>query len=560
MMRRRKPLLAIGSIAALGVLWPADRVLPVVLRDRAKTAGIDFVLRNDATQQKYQIETMIAGVGVIDYNNDGCEDIYFVNGASIPTLKKTGPSFWNRLYRNNCAGVFTDVTAAAGVAGEGYSMAVAVGDYDNDGWSDLFVAGVNRNILFRNNRDGTFSDAIQKAGLGWEEPGKPWSISAGWFDYDNDGYLDLFVVNYCQWTPGLDRYCGLMKPGYRTYCNPKHYAGLSNLLYRNNGDGTFTDVSAVSGISKYIGKGMGVAFADYDDDGRLDVFVANDTLPNFLFHNDGSGKFTECALRTGVALNEDGVAVSSMGADFRDVDNDGAPDLFVSALSNETFSLYRNAGKLGFVDATHTSGIGILSLPWSGWSTGIFDLNNDGWKDIFAAGSHVMDNEELYSSRTSRQPNRLFVNLGGARFQDGTPTALSTPRFHRGSAFGDFDNDGKIDVVVSCLNEPAELWRNESDQTRHWLDLELEGTSSNRDGFGAKVRLVTGSGLVQHNHASSSVGYASSSSRRVHFGLGNDAVAKTIEIRWSSGMRQVLEDVPADQRLKVKEPGRVSGK
>jgi hypothetical protein len=309
----------------------------VALQDVAKTAGVGFVLNNSASPRKYQIETMPAGVAVLDYDNDGLEDIYFVNGADIPDLAKKGPSYWNRLYRNNGNGTFTDVTAKAGVAGNGYSIAVAVGDYDNDGWDDLFIAGVNRNTLYRNNGDGTFSDVTLKAGLGPGAASKPWSISAGWFDYDNDGWLDLFVVNYCKWTPDKDPYCGENKPGYRAYCHPKLYEGLPNTLYRNNRDGTFTDVSAASGIAAHIGKGMTVVFADYDGDGRIDAFVTNDTEPNFLFHNDGNGRFSETGIRAGVAFNVDGRAVSSMGADFRDMDGDGRPDLVTTALSNESF-------------------------------------------------------------------------------------------------------------------------------------------------------------------------------------------------------------------------------
>jgi Flp pilus assembly protein TadD len=519
---------------------------PPQFRDIAKEAGVEFVLDNHATPDKYQIETMPAGVAVLDYNNDGFEDLYFVSGAAIPGLLKTKPSYWNRLYRNEGNWRFTDVTEAAGVIGEGYSMAVAAADYDNDGWTDLFVAGVNRNILFRNNGDGAFANVTGKAGITQRNL---WSISAGWFDYENDGDLDLFVVNYCKWSPKLDPYCGLPKEGYRSYCHPKHYEALPNVLYRNNGDGTFSDVSLEAGIAAHIGKGMGVAFADYNDDGLVDIFVANDTVPNFLFHNDGNGKFTEAGLRAGVALSEDGVALSSMGADFRDINNDGRPDIFVSALSNETFPLFRNTGKASFEDITYLSGLGFLSLPFGGFGAGIFDLNNDGWKDIFAAGSHVMDNEELFSSRASRQPNHIFTNLGGEKFAG---TSSENLRFHRGAAFGDFDNDGRIDVAVSCLNEPAELLHNTSARS-HWLQLELVGKASNRDGIGAKVRLIGASGFEQFNHVSTSVGYASSSTRRVHFGLGPDAVARRIEITWPGGAGQVLENIPADQLLTVRE-------
>jgi hypothetical protein len=528
---------------------------PIAFSEVARSAGLNFVLRNGATPEKHQVETMPAGVAVLDYDNDGFEDIYFINGATVPGLVKTDRSYWNRLFRNRGNGTFEDVTEKAGVAGAGYSMAVATADYDNDGRTDIFVAGVNRNVLYHNNGDGTFTDVTERAGLAAAYPAKPWSISAGWFDFDNDGRLDLFVVNYCRWNPAAEPYCGLEKPGYRTYCHPKSYAGLSNQLYRNNGDGAFSDVSAASGIAAHVGKGMGVAFADYDDDGLIDVFVANDTVRNFLFHNQGKGRFSEVGLRAGVAFNEDGAALSSMGADFRDVDNDGRPDLFVTALSNETFSLFRNLGRGVFGDATYPSRVGLLSLPWGGWSAGLFDLNNDGWKDIFAAAAHVMDNEELYSSRSYRQPNQVYVNLGAGRFADAGPAAgVSQPRAHRGCAFGDFDNDGRIDVVVSCLNEPAELWKNVSAGGRHWLQLRLRGTRGNRDGIGARIRLVSASGRVQYNHATTSVGYASSSSPRVHFGLDADAAAAKIEIRWPSGTLQVLENVPANQLLTVVEP------
>lgn len=528
---------------------------PIRFEEVSARTGISFVLKNSATPEKHQVETMPAGVAVIDYDNDGREDLFFVNGGTMPGLEKTDSSFWNRLYRNNSDGTFADVTAKAGVAGAGYGMAAAVGDYDNDGWPDLFVAGVNRNILYRNNGDGKFTDVTGSARLEADPP-KPWSISAGWLDFDNDGRLDLFVVNYCKWDPATEPYCGLPKPGYRTYCHPKHYVGLPNQLYRNNGDGTFTDVSAAAGIAAHIGKGMGLAFADYDDDGYTDVFVANDTAPNFLFHNEGGRRFTETAVRAGVAFNNTGAASSSMGADFRDLNNDGLPDLFVTALSNETFALYRNTGRGQFRDVTYASQVGFLSLPWGGWSTGIFDLNNDGWKDLFSAGSHVMDNEELYSSRASRQPNSVFVNLGGEKFADAggdSPSEVFRPRAHRGCAFGDFNNDGRVDVAVSSLNEPAELLINQSDRGSHWLTLRLRGTRSNRDGLGARIRLVSASGRVQYNHATTAVGYASSSSPRVHFGLGADTQAARIEIRWPSGALQVLENVPGDRLLAVSE-------
>ncbi len=536
--------LAVGALVLAqhgGVDAP---IVPIVFQNAAKPAGIDFVLKNSASVKKFQIETMPAGVAVLDYDNDGFEDIYFVNGAAVPGLAKEDASYWNRLYRNNGDGTFTDVTAKAGVGGAGYSMGVAVGDYDNDGWEDIFIAGVNRNILYHNNRDGTFSDLTQKAGMAPAAASKPWSIAAGWFDYDNDGWLDLFVVNYCKWEPHKDPYCGENKPGYRAYCHPKFYEGLPNILYRNNGDGTFTDVSAASGIGAHVGKGMSVAFADYDGDGRMDAFVTNDTERNFLFHNDGNGRFSEAGIRAGVAFNIDGKAVSSMGVDFRDVDGDGRPDLVSTALSGESFCFFRNIGKGLFMEASYPSRLAALSLPWAGWGVGVFDLNNDGTKDVFSANAHARDNEELYGSRTYRQPNSIFANTGGGRFVDVRASAGPTagqPGAHRGCAFGDFNNDGRVDVVVSCLNEPAELLKNVSDRRQHWLDVLLTGRRSNRDGIGAALRLTPASGAVQYNHVTTAVGYASSSSRRVHFGLRSESRISSVEIRWPSGIMQRLE-------------------
>lgn len=535
---------------------PPAEVPAIAFSERAAEANLGFVLRNHATPEKHQVETMPAGVAVLDYDRDGFEDLFFVNGARVPSLEKSGPADWNRLFRNRGDGTFEDVTGKAGVRGEGYSMAAAAGDFDGDGRTDLFVAGVHRNLLYRNNGDGTFAEVTEKAGLR-SGGAAPWSISAGWFDFDNDGRLDLFVVNYCKWDPSTEPYCGLKKEGYRTYCHPKFYEGLTNQLYRNKGDGTFEDVSAASGIAAHIGKGMGVAFADYDDDGLMDVFVANDGAPNFLFHNEGGGKFSEAGLRSGVAYNESGAAVSSMGADFRDVDNDGRPDLLVTALSNEMFALFRNLGKRIFSDASAASRVGLLSLPWGGWSAGLFDLNNDGWKDIFAAAGHVMDNEELYSSRTYQQPNQVYRNLGGGRFDNagaGQSGGALKPKAHRGCAFGDFDNDGRIDVVTTSLNEPAELLMNRSERHNHWLQLQLQGTRSNREGIGARVTLTDAGGRRQYNHVTTSVGYASSSSPRVHFGLGAEARPVRIEIRWPSGEQQILEGVETDRLLAVSEP------
>jgi hypothetical protein len=564
----RTSLFGLATVTTLSIacwtLWPAPvtpSIDPIRFEEIGERSGVHFTVHNSVTAERHQIETMIAGVAVFDYNNDGKPDIYFVNGARIPELVKTGPEFYNRLYRNNGDGTFTDVTERAGVAGEGYGMGVAAGDYDNDGYVDLFLPGPNRNILYHNRGDGTFEDVTKKAGLEGIDPkrGKMWAIAAGWFDYDNDGYLDLFVVNYCDWKLENERACGDLKAGYRTYCDPRLYEGLPNTLYHNNGDGTFTDVSQSSGIAAYIGKGMGVAFADYDQDGRMDVFVANDTTRNVLFHNEGGGRFRDVALRAGVAYNDDGRVLSSMGADFRDFDNDGRDDIFVSALANDTFPLFRNLGKGLFNDVTQRSLIGKLTLPASGWSTGMFDLNNDGYKDIFIAGGDVQDNTERFSSRRSRQHNLVLANLGNGTFADYTALAgeaLRLTALHRGVAFGDFDGDGRVDAVVTRLNEPAELLHNVSPAPNHWLAFRLTGRRSNRDAIGARIHVVGASGLEQWNHVTTSTGFSCSSDKTVHFGLGKDAAAKFVEIRWPSGVVQKLEHVPADRYVTVEEPAR----
>jgi tetratricopeptide (TPR) repeat protein len=552
----------------------ASTIEPIRFRDLAARAGLDFVLRNDASPRKYQVETMTGGVAVIDYDDDGWMDIFFVNGAELPAMKKSSPRFWNRLYRNNHDGTFSDVTEKAGVAGEGYCMGVAVADYDNDGDSDIFIAGVDRNILFRNlsaeGRKGRFEDVTASAGVTGlvPQPGsklgskldKPWSVAAAWLDYDNDGDLDLFVINYCKWNPGIDPYCGAQKEGWRTYCYPDRYEGLPNQLFRNNGAGTFTDVSLQSGVAKHIGKGMGVAIADYDDDGFVDVFVANDTLPNFLFHNNGRGGFEEVGLAAGVAVNDSGRPVSGMGVDFRDYDNDGLPDLIVSALEGETYPLFRNLGKGFFADFTWRSGLGAETVKRSGWGLGFFDFNNDGFKDLFTVNAHVNDNIELYNQQTYRQSNSVFAGAGSGMFLGASRDAsadFQVKRAHRGCAFADFDNDGRVDVVTTSLNEPAELFRNESapvsGEAGHWLAIRLVGVHSNRDGIGAKIKLITADGAAQFNHVTTSVGYGSSSSRMAHFGLGKEAFVKRIEIRWPSGVTQTLLDVRADRILTIRE-------
>lgn len=563
--RRRLAILS-GAALLLGVgawIWlrgrppepprtASEEAVPI--RFEAVASGIDFVLNNGTTDDKPMPDSTLGGVALLDCDSDGLLDVYFTNGARFPDLAKSDPSFHNRLYRNLGNRAFEDVTQGAGVAGSGYSMGAATADYDNDGQTDLYVAGVNRNVLYRNLGSCRFEDVTESAGVGTgRPPAKPWSVAAAWLDYDNDGHLDLFVVNYLDWTWDNNRVCG--DPGRRLSCSPAHYQGLPNVLYRNNGDGTFEDVSGAAGISAHVGKGMSAAAADYDGDGFQDVFVTNDSVRNFLFRNVGGERFEEVGVQAGVAFTGDGIPVSSMGLDFRDLSGDGSPDVTVTALTNETFPLFLNRGG-GFVDATYPSKIGLESFTMSGWSVGAFDFDNDGDKDIFSANAHVSENVELYRSVAYRLPNALFQNLGDGTYRDVGPQAgpaMQESAAHRGAAFGDLDNDGRVDVAVSAIGTNARVLFNESGGG-HWLALELVGAASNRDGIGARVRLVERSGRIQYNQATTAVGYASSSDSRVHFGLGTSAGVSAVEITWPSGAVQTLEKPEIDAVLTVTEP------
>ncbi len=550
-------LLGAASVAlALGAA-PADSppVDPVVFDEVAGERGIDFVTHSSRSARRYQPETMVAGVALFDYDDDGWLDLYAVNGAPILTLEKNEPKYWNRLYRNKGKGQFVDVTEQAGVAGKGYDLGVVAADYDNDGDRDLFVAGLRRNTLYRNNGDGTFSDATDAAGLARPDPkyGTLWAIAGAFFDYDKDGWLDLIVSNYVVWDHASDPVCG--DPAAPDYCRPDHYQGLPNSLFRNNGDGTFSDVSEKSGIRAHVGKGMGLGVADFDEDGWSDVFVANDTVPSFLFVNNKNGSFTESAFERAVALPDRGEPVAGMGVDAGDVDNDGRPDVFLTALTADMFPLFRNTGTTAFEDVTVRTGVGALTRPWTGWGNAIVDLNNDGYKDLFAACAGVLDPSGTAGDRVP-MPNLLLLNSRNGRFVDGNATAgeeFKRRAVHRGAAFGDIDNDGRLDVAVTAVDGALELWRNVSPVRNHWLQLDVSGAKGNRDAMGARVVLTTPSG-TQHNLVNTAVGYGSSSDARVHFGLGPDTRVRELKVTWPTGQTQTLRNLPADQLVRVPAP------
>lgn len=563
--------LIFAAVLAVAQTKPAERAkLPqanhaatnaastIRFEDITSTSGLDFFADSSPTPNKNQPETMLSGVGLIDYDNDGYLDIFLINGASIPSLKKDSPKFYNRLYHNNHDGTFTDVTEKAGLLGDGFDMGIAVGDYDHDGWPDIYVASVTKNHLYHNNHDGTFTDVTDQAGVGSPtyQGEKMWSAAAGWFDYNNDGKLDLFVSNYCKWEVNKDPVC-LSGGRLRAYCHPKFYEPLPSTLYRNNGDGTFTDVSDETGISKKLGKGMGVAFNDYDGDGFTDIFVANDNMPNSLFHNIDGKKFEEVAMDAGVAYAENGKAVSGMGVEFRDLDNDGLPDIWHTATELETFPLFRNRGHGIFLDVTGRSGLARPTLEMSGWSNGVADFDNDGLKDLFVARGNVLDNIAEFSSRTYGEPNTVFRNLGNMTFEDVSSQAgpaLKVKEPYRGAVIGDLFNDGHMDIIVTVLNGKAKILRNVTANSNNWVAFQLVGTKSNSMGIGAQIKITTADGKSQYDIVSTSAGYGASRDPRAHFGLGPFKSVKQVAIRWPSGIHQILRDVPADQILRVEEP------
>jgi len=547
---------SIGSPEQSQTISVADSANPGRFVDVTQRLGIHFQHQASHTSRKYLPETMGSGVALFDYDNDGRLDIFLVNGAPLgdPTPKgtipqKTGPKYWNRLYHQKTDGTFEDVTEKAGLQGTGYGMGVAVGDYDNDGYEDLYVTAYGGNKLYHNNGDGTFSDVTAKAGVG----GSGWSTSAAWVDLDGDGFLDLVVLRYLEWDFD-DIWCGEHKEGYRAYCHPDYFKPARPLVYHNNGDGTFTEVAEKLGLSKPA-KGLGVALADYDHDGHIDLFFANDSMVEYLYHNKGDGSFEEVGLVSEVAVDIDGRTYAGMGVDFADYNNDGWPDIVVTDLANQRCALYQNNGDGTFTYVSTQSGLARITLAHSGWGVRLFDFDNDGWKDLLIVQGHDLDTIELTNPNLRYREPMLLARNTGKGFVDVSQSSgevFNQSWVARGLAIGDLDNDGRLDAVVTTNDGPAYVLRNETPSANHWLLLRLVGHKSNRDAIGASVKLVTVSGQ-QFATVSTASSYLSSGDKRVHFGLGKEKNVESIEIRWPSGIVQTLKSIPADQILQIDE-------
>jgi hypothetical protein len=556
-------LVPVSAVGAQTTANPAGdpSSVPGKFVDATAALGVRFEYRSSHTDKKYLIETMGPGVALFDYDNDGRLDLFVVNGAPlIETMapdaipQKTGPDYWNRLYHQTPDGSFEDVTEKAGLQGAGYGMGVAVGDYDNDGYEDLYVTAYGGNRLYHNNGNGTFTDVTDAAGVG----GSGWSTSAAWIDLDNDGRLDLVVLRYLKWD-FRDIFCGEHREGYRAYCHPDLFPPIAPLIYHNDGNGRFTDITQKSGLAK-PGKGLGIAFADYDRDGCPDIFIANDSMPEFLYHNQKNGTFEEVAMGSEVAVDGDGRTYAGMGTDFADYNNDGLPDVVVTNLAMQKYALYQNAGHGLFDYVTPSSALGLITQMHSGWGVKFLDYDNDGWKDLLIAQGHDLDTIEVQSPQLHYREPMLLVRNTGQKFVDVSSqsgAAFHQPWVARGLAIGDIDNDGRVDAVVTTNDGALHILHNETPNQNHWLTLSLVGHKSNRDGIGAEVEAVT-TGRKQLATVSTAGSYLSSSDKRLHFGLGDAKVAQ-LTIRWPSGILQVLKDVACDRELRVDEAASDNG-
>jgi hypothetical protein len=552
---------------------------PVIFSDVTAASGINFKRAPSFTSVKYLLEAMGGGVAMFDYDNDGRLDLFFTNGAALqdPMPKserpdKRDPKYWNRLYHQKADGTFADVTESAGLQGNGFSMGVATADYDNDGRTDIFVTGYGGNNLYRNNGDGTFTDVTKKSGVG----GSGWSTSAGWVDYDRDGRLDLFVGRYIEWDfEAGSVYCGESRPGYRAYCHPDNFKGATNILYHQRADGTFADVSAKSGIGEPGGKALGVAFADFDNDGFVDIFVANDSVRQSLYHNQGNGTFADVAISSGAGYDENGKTYAGMGLDAGDYDNDGYTDIFITTLSNETYPLYHNDRDLSFSYTTNSAGVGQITLLYSGWGAHFIDADNDGRRDLFVAQSHVLDTIEKTNPYLKYKQTPLLMLNTGKGFVNVSATAgsvFANSLTGRGAAFGDLNNDGWVDVVIATLDGAPVVLRNEGGGSpsaresgsgrnsgtkkgtrNHWLGLSLVGSKSNRSGIGARVTVTDGAGRKQIFDANTSGSYLAANDPRIVVGLGASASVRKVEVNWPSGVVQILNGPQVDRYVVINE-------
>ena len=528
--------------------------------DVTQALGIHFKHESSPTTQKYLLETMGSGVALFDCDNDGRLDIFFVNGARVddPMPKsavphKDDPRYFNRLYHQKADGTFEDITEKSGLAGLEYGMGVATGDYDNDGNEDLYVTGYPRNRLYHNNGNCTFTDVTETAGV----TGAGWSTSAAFVDLDNDGLLDLVVARYLDWSFDWNIYCGEHRPGYRAYCHPDVFGGVSLLVYKNGGGGRFTEVSKMAGMGAAGAKALGIAVADFDGDGHIDLAVANDSVRQSLYRNKGNGTFEDTALLAGTAVDDNGQTYAGMGVDFADYDNDGWPDIVMTNLSGQKYAIYHNSGDGTFSYESLNSGLGAISQTYSGWGVKFMDYDNDGWKDLFIAQSHVLDTIQLTFPHLRYLEPPLLLRNTGKRFVDVSPQSGAVFQRQwaaRGLAVGDIDNDGDLDVVITTNNGPAYVLRNDGGNAKNWLLIRLVGQKSNRDGIGAVIKLVAASGKEQYATVSTAGSYLSASDHRVHFGLDTELSAKYLEIRWPTGVVQRVENVAANQILTITEP------